>query len=594
MSSGKYYPSVAADDASFQRIEVWSPPSTTWEYSDDNYVRRWVVGPVFRHTSCGILFKSVGVPTGAAIGRAVMRIYVEGVGSQPLYCYIGIKHRAATQQPPSTLSQESEDWYNPDFYGYVGDDTQYFYLGPGDAGSFEVNLTKAFQAYMSEYVQGDDVAVTFYSFYTQTSLDEFNFDDSQGSHPPELEIWWDQEVITPSTQHDNGLNLTPGTGTADINFSITGNFLGEYVPAEGEIAVETILGLNVNFQAVAIIETSANASFQIDIGFSGTAYINEVVGATGAVEIPLLETDSWGYESCQGSLDSSIPMLRLSAEGMDSPLGTADLTLRGLQLDGYGGPFVVGTADVEIPIFTLDGLGLPSYIGTADLTIPIITLSAGIYSNEFGTADLVIPSLLLSADIVEGPVGLLSRSIPSLRLDGYGLEGIIGTADLAIPMMFLDIDSDVAGTLTLCLNIKNKAMTIYGNYIFNSMCHFNGKNIGAKSNGLFELTGSYDNGVQIEWNFRTGLLDLEIGRMKKLLQLWFGYKATGDIKLKTIYADGQEYEYDLQSYSDSEHGSRVKIGKGIRTRYLSLDVSGDIPAEFDVIKLHFNRPGPQR
>jgi hypothetical protein len=161
-------------------------------------------------------------------------------------------------------------------------------------------------------------------------------------------------------------------------------------------------------------------------------------------------------------------------------------------------------------------------------------------------------------------------------------------------MLYLDVTADAAGTLTLCMNVKNKALTVYGNYIFNSMCHFNGKNIGARSTGLYELSGDYDNGVQIEWNFRTGLLDLEIKQMKKLLQLWFGYKATGDLKLKTIYADGQEYEYDLQSYSDTEHGSRVKIGKGIRTRYLSLDVSGDVPAEFDVIKLHFNRPGPPR
>jgi len=353
--------------------------------------------------------------------------------------------------------------------------------------------------------------------------------------------------------------------------------------------------LPLSISGEVAVEIISNTSIGMTLGFSGTGYVHELYDLNADIEIPLIETvDSWGYSTILGQADVAVPKITVSSQGYISEYGVADITIGQVTLDTTGLVSITDQASIEIPIIKINSAEIRSEIGVVAINIPSAKVSATAIIWETGTANLTIPMLSVNSGTLEGLSIEFDKSIPIIKLDGVGYTNVLGTADIVIPFIITDIISDVAGTLTICMNVKNKALTQYSNYIFNSFCNFNGKNIGAKDTGLYDLSGSLDGTDNIEWNFRTGLLDLEIGKVVKLLQLWFGYKAAADLKLKVIYSDGQEYEYDIESYSDTEHGSRVKVGKGIKTRYLALDVSGEEPAEFDVIKLHLSRPGSDR
>jgi hypothetical protein len=145
----------------------------------------------------------------------------------------------------------------------------------------------------------------------------------------------------------------------------------------------------------------------------------------------------------------------------------------------------------------------------------------------------------------------------------------------------------------MVMNLKNKGLTEYSNYVFNSMCRFNGVHLGATRTGIYNLdSGDTDAGSIINWNFRTGYLDMvEQGVKKKVRQAWLSYKSSGDIILTVIQPDGESYEYDLTGYEVYETGLRVKFGKGFRSRYLAFDVSNidGSTITLDALKLQFDK-----
>jgi len=127
--------------------------------------------------------------------------------------------------------------------------------------------------------------------------------------------------------------------------------------------------------------------------------------------------------------------------------------------------------------------------------------------------------------------------------------------------------------LSMVMNIRNAALTLYTNYNFNSLCRFNEKHLGATSTKIYDLdTGTLDDTAEIDWNFRTGYLDMEQKTTKKLRQAWLSYKSSGNIILTIIQPDGTEYEYTLEGIETAETGLRVKFGRGLTSKYVALDI----------------------
>jgi hypothetical protein len=134
---------------------------------------------------------------------------------------------------------------------------------------------------------------------------------------------------------------------------------------------------------------------------------------------------------------------------------------------------------------------------------------------------------------------------------------------------------------TIAVNSENAAVTEYTNYGFNSFCLFNGKYLGAKDDGIFELTGADDDGTAINGSFQTATIDAERGQERRLRDFWIvGRK--GNMLLTVIVEESKEYDYNAPVENGSIHEERVKTGRGIKGRSFSFKITNVDGTDFDI------------
>jgi len=278
-----------------------------------------------------------------------------------------------------------------------------------------------------------------------------------------------------------------------------------------------------------------------------------------------------GYTSDANEV--TLPALTCAGEGLDSGFGDASNTLPSLTISAEGIVDTLGDGAFKIPALSVSGEGLVSILGEALLTLPRLTLATESYFNELGNLSVNLPIFTLSAEAFRGVTGSLDQDIPPLKISATGILSCEGTGAVTIPALTLTSTFVLQSYLNMVMNIRNAALTIYDNYDFNSLCRFNGKHLGATSTKIFDLdTGTLDDTAEIDWNFRTGYLDLEQKTTKKLRQAWLSYKSSGNLILTTIQPDGTEYEYTLEGIETAETGLRVKFGRGLASKYVALDI----------------------
>jgi hypothetical protein len=250
--------------------------------------------------------------------------------------------------------------------------------------------------------------------------------------------------------------------------------------------------------------------------------------------------------------------------------------------------------DVEINNFTFSATG---YLGVNG-SIPDLNMSFGLTMSGSqalsGTLEVAALKMAFTGTGNVGQISTFNKSI-AFAFTASGNVGNIGTMDLVFNhvrlssasayispignlQLTLGLEFSATGSSTIfksmVLNLKNNALTEYLSYVFNSMCSFNGKLYGAASNGIYELTGEEDAGSDIPWRFRTGKLDLETDNVKKSLRYaWLGYKASGELTLSVFDQDGNQYDYIVENIRNTDGGIRVKTGKGIRSRYVELQLA---------------------
>jgi len=292
--------------------------------------------------------------------------------------------------------------------------------------------------------------------------------------------------------------------------------------------------------------------------------------------------------------------------GSVSPMFTFSADLYNLSLDTRS------TVDVEIPAITLvsncgsrNEFTLPAITLSASCSadygarlskaIPAITLSANSFQEGYGYLDGVLPAIILSASGAGEPVSSLSRSIPAIRLTARCFGDMYGSLDKSIGAITLVASSHETGEtrvlltipaialtarmqgiaaeiFALALNTKNFGLTKYTDYNYNSLCVFNGKVIGAKSTGIYELAGTDDDGTAIPWKVRSGKIYLNKNKLRYVL---LSGKLSGDIKMIVETAEGDRYEYDAEPVSENEDAVRIKIGKGLDSAYVTIEFQNE-------------------
>jgi hypothetical protein len=297
------------------------------------------------------------------------------------------------------------------------------------------------------------------------------------------------------------------------------------------------------------------SSLVIPLSMGGTIQTIDFHEGISNIEFPPFTLSATGAIGCFGVANISFPSFDLTSTGIVSALGVGALNFPAFDISATGIVTVLGTASIIQKSFTLSVSGWVAATGIANISFPVFTLEAG--------------------NIVIGSIGTFDKEFPAFTLSTTTLLSINGSATILFPAFSLDTATTplTATYLSMVLNLKNRALTLYDNYDFNSMCRFNGKHFGATSTNIYDLgLGDTDAGTLISWNLRTGYLDLEQKLKKKLRQAWLSYKSEVNIILTIIQPDGQEFEYTLDGIYDDETGLRIKFGKGIRSKYISLDI----------------------
>lgn len=465
--------------------------------------------------------------------------------------------------------------------------------------------------------------------YYRINVTASNYGDSKSLEWQEVELYGDPYEVS-DRDVDGDLNFAniltleatmckgrPWDTAAELNLasilSIDGQLSESYVNASATVPLE--------LSGTMAIPAEINSSLTIPLEISGTMtewvpkQINAVMDFGALLSlgdaIPLFSIYPYNvyvYPVIEGELSVNIPTHSLSPvnEYTDRSWGHVScigempiIEPKMFELDADVIISEIGEIDNPLPKFSFSSTGNITCIGDLLLNLPKLTLEMESAIHEVGELSVNLPMIHASSSRIDYITKMtFNESLPFMRFTATGHVSSEGTIAIDIPLLqLLSFYEDQDSFLSMVMNVQNKALTLFTNYKFNSMCYFNGKNFGAKATAIYELTGDTDDGTLIEWNFRTGYLDLEQKVKKKLKQAWFSYKSNGDLIVTVVQPDGQEYEYDLESYEVTEDGVRVKFGKGIRSKYVALDVKNSDQGGtivLDVLRLHLDKAGPAR
>jgi hypothetical protein len=134
------------------------------------------------------------------------------------------------------------------------------------------------------------------------------------------------------------------------------------------------------------------------------------------------------------------------------------------------------------------------------------------------------------------------------------------------------------------MNVDNFALSEYQNYPFNSFAKIGEKYYGANDNGIYLLEGSSDAGDDISATFTTGKLSFK-GSLSRVANAYLALRNDGNILLKTIADDDTERWYELNDSDWTLRDKRVKMGRGIKSRYWQFTIANANGADFELAEL---------
>lgn len=219
------------------------------------------------------------------------------------------------------------------------------------------------------------------------------------------------------------------------------------------------------------------------------------------------------------------------------------------------------------------------------------TLSDGVSALEALTSSLVGLNALTETAALSATsaaslsvIGLISDRLGA----GEGLANIIkANATLKESFNLLTLNLKINGEeyIGWALNTESTGVTQYEQYPFNSLAKFGERYLGAGAMGICELSGSTDAGQHIQARLKTGVSDFGSPMKKRIDRAYLGITADGGIILKTITNKGIEDWYQLTPRDGDVHTERVKLGKGVKSRYWQFELSNSDGADFELESL---------
>lgn len=226
-------------------------------------------------------------------------------------------------------------------------------------------------------------------------------------------------------------------------------------------------------------------------------------------------------------------------------------------------------------------LSAPTYeaVATASAadSTPVLLRVAGAFITESAagaaTAEVsAVPqgNLLVAAGISSSSLDSRTDSYPILQNSLYAADGVTYN------------DPEARAWV---MNTETTAVSWYSNFQFESVAQAGDRTFAAGPNGLYELTGSTDEGELIEAEVITGLVDFKIAQTKRVDAFYFGYTSEGQLSLtvETPESGVPAATYSLeQRDASAPRNSRVVPGKGLFGRYWRVTLRNVGGVDFEI------------
>jgi hypothetical protein len=272
-----------------------------------------------------------------------------------------------------------------------------------------------------------------------------------------------------------------------------------------------------------------------------------------------------------------------------------------LQATGLIGPICSSVSALRLPLLDPSGTGLRGPVGGTPnpLSLPRLIFSAFQERANKGTAILLLKRIKLITPLGQkGIVGSSSLTLPLLNITGHVFTLAIGSAALVLPTIrvvafgeeALDIkEHGVPIRKGIAMNLVNWAVTEYTDYPFNSFALFNGVQLGAKEDGIFDLDhGSDDDGQDIIAYIEGPTEDLFKNFITRLREIWVESRQDGPLVLKIMMGEKETSpvaELPIESVSNKMHEERIKTPRGLKERYASFRIENADGSDVDIKRI---------
>jgi hypothetical protein len=356
--------------------------------------------------------------------------------------------------------------------------------------------------------------------------------------------------------------------------------------AAGEMRTFNLPTLSATYRYFKINFTANNGDSYLDVGeIELIDQLADSIDATINI-VPQVSGNIFTSPKLAATINI-IPVISGSITTSVYQTANLNITLPKLQFVAYGGALL----NIRLPKILFSAHGTNNNLGVLNIILPRLRFLGNLIQEQLVQLQVILPKLQFSAGGINSGIAQLNITLPKLTFEANHFTGSIAQLNISLPLIGFKASAYWQGinalniplpkilfsaimrskeTVTLVLNMKNFALTEYDNsYNYNSLFNFNGQMVGVRRDGIYELTGDDDNGAMIAWDFKTGKIDTEDGLQHKMRYAWLSYRPSGDLIL-TVYDGENEYEYDVESYKQIDNAVRIKVGKGIRNRFLQF------------------------
>lgn len=133
------------------------------------------------------------------------------------------------------------------------------------------------------------------------------------------------------------------------------------------------------------------------------------------------------------------------------------------------------------------------------------------------------------------------------------------------------------------LNTETGAAWTLSNYQFDSIAAFGGKLLAIGPDGLYELSGTTDQGEPISAEIQWGFTDFKTPNLKRLSHVYIGYTSDGplDVTVETYGNQDPVFTYQLEERAaEVARSNRFPVGRGLASRYWRFTLSNQEGAKF--------------